>query len=113
MNNNEQAIIKLAQIRMAINHVLRIREMEKQAKDPDWARNLEISNKPNGSVGIPTPQWSKGMGGKVNKSRTIERYNKPENSPTGYFWPFNGPLKETQNKTKRMIQQQQNSKKKP
>ena len=103
--NQQEVLTKLAQVKMAIRHVLRTREMEKQAKSPDWARDLEVSNQPNGSVGISTPRWTKGMGGTVNKSRTMERYPKPENAPTSYFWPFNRPIKETQDKTKRILQQ--------
>ena len=105
--NQQEALIKLATIRMAINHVLRTRAMEKQARDPDWARNLELTNETNGAVGISTPQWVRGMGGTLNKSRTIERYPKPEKSPTSYFFPFGGQVRETQNKTKRMLKRQE------
>lgn len=107
MNDKQEALVKLAQVRCAINHVLRMRAMKKQARDPDWMRNLEMTDEMNGAVGISTPQWVRGMGGTLNKARTAECYKTPENAPTSYFWPLNketNGIKEVQNKTKRMQQ---------
>ena len=98
---------KLAQTRLAVNYVIRARLMEKLAaeedkrrRDPDWARNLELSDQTNGAVGIGTPQWVRGMGGKLDKARTMEHYETPESSPRSYFWPFGGGVKEQQKRVK-------------
>lgn len=107
-NIKNNALVKLAQTRLAINYILRARAMQKQARDPDWMRNLEMTDEMNGAVGISTPQWVRGMGGTLNKARTIERYKTPENAPTSYFWPLNketNSIKGVQKKTKRMQQQ--------
>ena len=107
MNDKQAALIKLAQVRCAINHVLRMRAMKKQARDPDWQRNLELTDEMNGAVGTSTPLWVKGMNGTLSKDKNFERYRDPENSST--FWslfPFGGLVSPAQQKTKRMLKQQ-------
>lgn len=103
--NKQEALVKLATVRLAINHVLRNRAMQKQARDPDLLRNLEMSPEVNGAVGMPTPQYVKDLGGTMDKSRTMARYEHPENFPWWSVWPFHGPLKETQDRIKRMQKQ--------
>lgn len=58
MNQKQQALIKLAQVRLAINHVLRTRAIQKQAAGkPDWDHS-DFLNKRFGSKG---PEISKPM----------------------------------------------------
>ena len=77
MMKNKQALIKLAQIKLAINYVLRNRQMTKQAfwtfspkpkysfeKDPDWQNNEEAVKDLFKMVEDEWDQWKMGPGRK-------------------------------------------------
>lgn len=108
MNNQQKALVKLAQLRGAINHVLRTRAMQKQAGISDLLKDLGWHN---GYKGIPTRRWTGQMGGTTNSSGTIERYEKPEESLTSYYWPLGGGVIDAQNRVKRTLKQQEEGRK--
>ena len=58
MNIKQAALIKLSQCRLAINHVLRSRIMQKQADMlPDYRWKVEYPNSNYGNEGYVAPEW--------------------------------------------------------
>lgn len=114
MNDKQAALIKLAQVRCAINHVLRMRARQKQAGwwedlnrgTEDFLSDMEMNpDRVNGVGNVGSPSYVRSLGGTRDAAGTMARYEHPENFPSMLVWPFNRGLQEAQDRVRRTASQ--------
>lgn len=112
--NQQEALVKLATVRLAINHVLRTRAMQKSAGF--WASLMrgfsdvgsDLESNPDRVNGVTFPgtrRYVEGLGGTLSADGTRARYSNPQNASTSGVWPLDSDLKKQQEKVKRLQKQ--------